>query len=338
MKQIFFFAFILIATSLSAQHAVQISSVETTIQFGQNKTDFYGFAAGDNVIIEYKTSKKAMLELQFSAYQSNVILQERLIKKGKKEIQIPKTGIYQLSVSNVSHVNKSVEVSYIIQRKPKDETTKNFNSNVYWKEVIDTIRTIEKGRFVVGKDTSVVEIIEQTAKINSYTNVVNGNENEIKFSLPKNTTVWSFYIGVDQAGAEKYSEAVRDLAKSASPLVKLIPEVGPLAAFALNGASFLTVAQTGEDIDYCFIDVDKAKQNKDDSNTNCFKKGTVINEFGRVANKLAGNYKLVLNNNNLVQGVSVFVKITAIVVTDRIAESREVIQVKEVKKPFLAKD
>ncbi len=338
MKQIFFFAFILIAVGLSAQSPIQVTSVQTNIRVGQNKTDFYGFAAGDKVVLEYKTKSKMSLEILFSAYESNVLWQERLSKKGKKIIEISKTGIYQLQISNFSQEDKLFGISYTIQRIPKDETTKNFDSHVYWKDVKDTIRNIEKGRFVVGKDTSVVEIIEQTAKINSYTNVVNGNENEIKFSLPKNTAVWSFYIGVDQAGAEKYSEAVRDLAKSASPLVKLIPEVGPLAAFALNGASFLTVAQTGEDIDYCFLDVDKAKQNKDDSNTNCFKKGTVINEFGRVSNKLAGNYKLVLNNNNLVQGVSVFVKITAIVVTDRIAESREAIQVKEVKKPFLAKD
>jgi|GEM_PF-2380907 len=330
------FLFLFISITVFSQKAVEVVKSGILVKVNEPQIALYGFAEGDEVTCEYKVfGRKNNIQFELSEYKSTTVFAEYRSKKGKKTIRILRTGIYQLKISNASQEDKACSVDYTITRIPKDENTQNFNTHVYWKEKIDTLITTEKGRFHEGKDTSIVEIIEQTAKVHSATNVVNGNDNEIEFSLPKSTAVWSYYIGVEQEGAERYAAAVRDLAKSASPLLKLIPNYGPMAALALNGASFLTVAQTGEDIDFCFIDLDKAKISKDKTDSNCFKKGFVINDFRRVTNKLEGNYKLILSNDNLISGVTVFVKITAIVVYDRFTNERQVKSIKKSEIPYL---
>ncbi len=95
-----------------------------------------------------------------------------------------------------------------------------------------------------------------------------------------------------------------------------MPGYGPMAALAL-GSSYLSAIQPGEDIDFYIIE---------GNNVNLFlagqpfyyiKKGKVINDYSRMLTPLQGSYHVCMSNDNAITGVTVSVKITAIIVNEQ---------------------
>jgi hypothetical protein len=167
----------------------------------------------------------------------------------------------------------------------------------------------------VKKDTTIITLTDQVAKVHSSTNL-DGNKTTLNFTLPANTVSWSYYIGVDQSGQDAYEQATKNLAKKAGPIVSRIPGYGPMAALALGGASFLTAAQTGEDIDYYIVQGENVNLFGANQQFYYVKKGKVINDYSRMTENYKGQYHVCLMNDNAITGVSVAVKITAIVVKE----------------------
>ncbi|MGZ4034921.1 MAG: hypothetical protein ACXVP4_08670, partial [Bacteroidia bacterium] len=163
--------------------------------------------------------------------------------------------------------------------------------------------------------TIVNNLVDEIAKVHSVGNL-NGNKNTFNFSLPKNTVAWSYYIGVDQGGQQAFQQATSQLAKSAGPIISKFPGYGPLAALALGAACYISQLQTGEDIDFYFVEGgENANLFTAGQQFRYFQKGKVINDYSRVTSPLtADNLFVCLNNDNAVTGVEVTVKITAIVV------------------------
>ncbi len=88
-----------------------------------------------------------------------------------------------------------------------------------------------------------------------------------------------------------------------------------MAALALGGISYLSQLQAGEDIDYCIVSSENINLLKTGQPYNYYKKGKVINDFSQMKTNFKGQYFIYLSNDNAITGVTVAVKVTAIVVT-----------------------
>lgn len=277
---------------------------------------YYGFAEGDQLIFSFQeVNGKELKEVEIIELPSSSKFMDYKTKSiENKTLTINRTGIYKFRFANSAIGGRICK--FKIQRIPKSDTTKEFNSSVYWRSVFDTTYTVEQERFLVKSDTVVSNITDQTSKVHSTGNL-NGNKSTFNFTLPDNTVAWSYYIGVNQEGQQAFQKATTELSSKAAPLVAKIPGYGPLAALALGSASYLSQIQGGEDIDFYVVDNDNVNLFSEGGAFSYFKKGKVINDFSKMTSPLKGMYHVCLSNDNAVTGVEVAVKITAIVVNQQ---------------------
>ena len=277
---------------------------------------YYGFAEGDQLIFNFQeVNGKELKELEIIELpSSSKFMDYKTTKVENKTINVTKTGIYKFRFSNSAISGRICK--FKIQRVPAGETTKNFNTSVYWKTIYDTTYTTEQEKYLIKADTIVSNLTDQIAKVHSVGNL-NGNKTTFNFTLPINTVAWSYYIGVDQAGQQAYQKATDELASKAGPLVSKIPGYGPLAALALGGVSYLSQIQGGEDIDFYIVDNDNVNLFLGGHQFSYIKKGKVINDYSKMTAPLKGMWNVCLSNDNAVTGVEVAVKITAIIVNQQ---------------------
>ncbi len=293
-----------------------LSIAENTLKFSSISEEifYYGFAEGDKLIFDFEVIKGTDLkEIQiselngvapiFTDYESSGII--------NKEIQISKTGIYSFRFKNGSLRGKICR--FHIQRIPT-ESSKNFNSTVYFKTVYDTTYSTIQQRYLISKDTVIHNLTDRVEKVHSNSNV-NGNKNTFNFTLPQNTVAWSYYVGVDQAGQEALETASKKLTSLDSPILK-IAEYNPLAALALGLACYIPQLQSGEDVNYYITDSENTALFRAGNAFSCYKKGQVINDFSQMTSLKSGTYNFCLSNDNLATGIFVTVKITAVSVTE----------------------
>ena len=315
MKKLFLLttSFITLVLSMHAQSPIDISETTVKINALSEEIFYYGFSEGDQLIFNFEEENgKELKELEITELPSSSRFMDYKTKKiENKTLQIPQTGIYKFRLSNSAIVGRICKVK--IQRIPATEASKKFNTAVFWKTTYDTTYTAEQENYLIKSDTGVVNITDQVAKVHSSTNL-DGNKTSFNFTLPKNTVVWSYYIGVDQGGQQAFANAMNKLSESAGPLIAEIPGYGPLAALALGSTSFLSVKQSGEDVDFYILNDANMGLYKSGQSFNYLKKGKVINDFSRMAAPISGELFVCLSNDNLITGISVAVKITAIVV------------------------
>lgn len=306
----------LLTSRLFGQSTIDVA--ETTLKInglGGEEIFYYGFAEGDQLIFNFQEiNGKELKELEIIELPSSSKFMDYKTKKiENKIINITRTGIYKFRFTNSAVSGRICKLK--IQRIPASNETKNFNTSVYWKTVYDTTYTTELEKYFISADTTILSLTDQVAKVHSQTNA-NGGKTTFNFNLPTNTVSWSYYIGVEQAGQQAYASAAKQLASKASPLVSQIPGYGPLAALALGSASYLTALQSGEDIDFYIVEGNNVNLFLAGQQFYYVKKGKVINDYARMLTPLSGTYHVCLSNDNAITGVSVAVKITAIVVEE----------------------
>lgn len=297
-----------------AQDIVDIT--ETTLKIdGLNEEEvlYFGFAEGDQLIFNFEEVKgKELKEVEIIELPSTSRFMDyktRLIQN--KIITIPQTSIYKFRFQNSSIGSRVCKIR--IQRIPSSEVTRNFNSSVYWKTVYDTSYRIQQERYLISADTSIVEVTDQVAKVNSTTHI-NGNKTTLSFTLPPNTVSWSYYIGVDSAGQKAFESAATEL--SNNPVANEIANSNPMAALALNFIPYFSKLHSGEDIDYYFVQGENVNLFRENLPFRYFKNGKVINDYSRMTFPLGGMISLCLVNDNLAMGVSVTIKVTAVTVKE----------------------
>ena len=230
-----------------------------------------------------------------------------------KTINVLNTGIYVFKLTNSALIGRVCKIK--IQRVPKSKETRDFNTTVYWRDEIDTTYTDIEEKYLINADTIINNITDQVAKVHSSTNI-EGNKTSFNFTLPANTVAWSYYIGVDQASQQVFADATQKITDAAGDIVSQMPGYGPLAALALNGTSYLVSVQSGENVEYWFVDRINHGLFNADQNFRYFKHGNVINDFSRMTDPLHGQYFLCLYNDNMFQAVDVVVKITAVCINE----------------------
>lgn len=299
MKILHTLLFILTAQALSfSQNPIDV--YESTLKIKGNSEESYmcGLAEGDQLIFNFQEiNGKELKELEILEYPNNSKFQDyKSSKIENKTINIAKTGIYKFRFMNAALTGRICK--FKIQRIPANEQTKYFNTSVYYNKK---------------SDTTVVNLTDQVSKVHSTTNA-NGNRTFVNFTLPENTAVWSYYIGVEQNGQESFNKATESLTKASSGLINSIIGNNPMVALALNATSYLSVLQTGEDIDYVITDNNNAILLNAGQPYKYFKSGKVINDFSRITDIKQGTLIICLSNDNVLMGVTVVVKVTAIVV------------------------
>ena len=312
----FFFIYLILFLSITVGNAQNpIDIYESTMKVGGRDAEEYlcGFAEGDQLIFNFEeANKKELTEVEIFEYPStSKFMDYKTFKIENKVLSITRTGIYKFRFTNSALTGRVCKIK--IQRIPANEQTMNFNTTVYWMTQYDTTYSDIQEKYLIKADTVINNITDQTAKVHSYTNS-EGNKTILSFLLPPNTVAWSYYIGVDQNGQKIFTDATQKIAETASPLVTSIPGYGPLAALALNGMSFLTAAQTGENVQYWFVTNPNQNLFQAGEQYSYIKTGNVINDFSRMTTPLEGQYFLCLYNDNNIQAIDVVVKITAICV------------------------
>ncbi len=309
-------ALLLVGSFAYSQEPVEL--IESTLKLGisEEKEFYFGFAEGDQIVLNLEVMKgKSIGEVEvmeypnftkFTDYETAGIMD--------KKLHVSKDGIYKFRIKNKGLIGKICKIH--IQRIPLNEQTKSFNSEVYWKSFYDTTYYAKNETYLIRRDTNVVNIMDQIAKVHSNGNL-NGNKTTLNFKLPQGTKAWSYYIGVDQAGQQAYKDAVNDLTTFAKPFVNRISGYNPLAALALGLPNYLAQAQSGEDIDYYIVTNENANLFYSDQQFYYLKKGKVITAFSRVDQVSNDNFHVCLLNDNAVTGVTVTVKVTAVVITEQ---------------------
>jgi len=310
-------AIVLFSTRLLGQTKIDVA--ETTLKIGGlggEEVFYYGFAEGDQLVFNFEeVNGKELKELEIIELPSSSKFMDYKTKKiENKVLNITRTGIYKFRFSNSAVSGPICKIK--IQRIPSSDAAKNFNSSVYWKTVYDTTHIIVQEKYLIRTDTTISNITDQIAKVHSQGSL-DGNKTTFNYTLPYNTVAWSYYIGVDQAGQQAYESAANQLSSKAGSLVTSMPGYGPMAALALGSLSYLSAIQSGEDIDFYIVE---------GNNVNLFlagqpfyyiKKGKVINDYSRMLTPLQGNYHVCMSNDNAITGVTVSVKITAIIVNEQ---------------------
>lgn len=321
MNKLIFISGLFISAQLFAQEQEPIMVFESTLKVtGVGEEKFYfGFAEGDKIIFDFKeVNGKELKEIEIAEYPSSTKFMDYKTKEiTNKSIPVTKTGIYVFRFSNSALAGRVCKVK--VQRIPATETTKNFNTSVYWETVFDTTYTPVQEKYLVSRDTAIVNVVDQTAKISSQ-NALNGNSNTtlVDFTLPAHTVSWSFYIGVGEEGKQAYNDGKSKCMEGAAAASLKIPGFGPMAALALYGMSYFNRVQGEDNVKYYFLsDANSVTNFNAGQQFYQYKQGDVINDYYRMNSPLSGKVYLGLLNDNVMDPIDVMVKVTAITVTEK---------------------
>jgi hypothetical protein len=327
MKKLIFFALLhLSASVVYSQEAIDV--VEKSIKVGSMATEseYYGFAEGDKVIFSLTVEKgKELKDVTVAEYPNSIKFAQHTIEKiENKVLNVSRNGIYKFDYYNSNVSGRTVNIK--IQRIPKGDKTKFFNTNVKWVNKVDTVYEAQIKTYVISSDTTFPEVINSTVRVNSKTNLSNPNKTIVDFILPANTIKWTYWIGV---GDESQKTFEQDKARFASAGGKLLSTINPLVGIAF-GLFTMSQANIGENVKYSFLsNYENAQKFMAGVSYKQFKQGNSIVDFGLMNYASINNekYYLGLENDNFQQGINVNVKILAVVVNNKTENRTEKIPV-----------
>ena len=325
MKQIYATLLLLINISLYAVNdSIPVVDLNFKIPLMSDYTLLYGFAKGDEIIINYKEAKgKKLKTFEISEYNGNTLFSDfNMVSLAKKIIKIKKTGIYVFKFSNLSLGRRIC--SFKLDRIPVSDETIVFNTTVKERVVPDTIYTTRTETFIK-KEKYVVKKVHdnQLFYVNSGSNAFfKGGKSRVAlpFNLPQNTVKW-YYTIVAFRDKNKV-ETMRQQIHLASDLTKLIDTSGGLN-FIVNQLTMPPGAN------YC--DIYLINHN----NLNLFLNKNPYSYFpsGARENIVAANVELTdvfneqmylgIRNPSRTYGVNVLLSVAAIVLEQEV-EEREV--------------
>lgn len=325
MKQIYITFLLLISLPLYAvKDSIPVVDLNFKIPLMSDYTLLYGFAEGDEIIINYKEAKgKKLKTFEISEYNGSALFSDfNMVSLTNKTIKIKKTGIYVFKFSNLSLGRRIC--SFKLDRIPVSNETTVFNTTVKERVVADTTYTTRTETFIK-KEKYVVKKVHdnQHFYVNSGSNAFfKGGKSRVAlpFSLPANTIKW-YYTVVAFRDKNKV-EAMKQQIHLASDLTKLIDKSGGLN-FVVKQLSMPPGAN------YCDVYL------LDSNNLNAFlsKQAYSFEPLGTRENivsasvELAGGFNeqmyLGIRNPSRTYGVNVLLSVAAIVLEQEI-EEREI--------------
>lgn len=306
-------------STASKQSITQINKIdvaESTLKVGGfgEESFYYAFVEGDQLIFNFEElNGKELKEVEIIEYpSSSKYMDYKTSKITDKTINITKTGIYKFRLSNSAMSGRVC--NYIIQRIPLNESTKDFNTSVYWKTIYDTTY-VNKSKQVVDKIDSSFE------KSNTTITVDASQKNYWTYAIPSNTKFWSYYIGVGQEAQEALKTDMKTVSKLmeskvVSTACKAFGGTG-LEGYALGYLTKLTIPTSGEDVDYGII-TDYANLQLYYSNPSIAKGlkwvSGVVADYSKISSQTEGTVYFALHNDNYFQNIDVTINCAALVV------------------------
>ena len=319
----------------------RIDVAEQTIKIGSKEEEvlFYGFAEGDQIVFNFEeVDEKEVKEIEIIELPVNSKFQDYEAKSIKdKIIKVNKKGVYKFRFYN-SAMMKGRVCRIKIQRIPKSPETLNFNTGIKWVEKFDTTydvktETVTTGYNTIAKqktrrvlatvDTGIVQILDRVERVHSTTNV-NSNVQLVTFQLPEDsysphifkpykateTVSWAYAISVGESGKVWYKDAnSKAAAKSASKLAvssgMISTGYGALALLAIEGLSAFSSPPQGDNIRF---QIYKGQYPIAHS-------GNSVVATGRELGEKQGSYTIRLENDNIMDGINVDIKVVAVIVT-----------------------
>jgi len=316
MKMLLLYGFLSTFSIISsAQDPVVV--VEKSIKIGGTSpaTEYYGFAKGDKLVFNLSLEKGEIKDVSITEYPGTVKFSDHSVEKiENKVILIPHDGVYKFDYYNSNLLPRNVNIK--IQRIPKDESTRAFNTNIIWVDKIDTVALTQQETFVIAPDTSFEEVINTKVQVPSNANQDFSNRTVFDFVLPASTLKWVYWIGT---GAEGQSVFEKDGKQFSEKVPKPMLSSNPMSGLPL-GLSSLSQLKEGNMIHYYFISTGEETQ-KFSKNLafKFFKQGESPVDFALMnyANKNPQKYFVALRNDNPTQNLEVSIKILAMIVTSK---------------------
>lgn len=302
-----------------AQTPIQVAENNFRIKSGSEVVFYYAFSEGDQMIFSFTEEHNNPLKnIQISEYKASspFFKEYKTSDVSQKVFKIQKTGVLEFKFVNEALFGRTGLIK--IERIPASEKTQKFNTAVEWKTVSDTIYDVAYDKYTVKRDTAAISLVDQTTKVSSR-NAINGNTNTavVDFKLPENTISWGYYIGVGKEGAEAYAEAKNSFLKTAVKAISTFSGYGAMAELGLHGINMFQKAQGGDNVKYWFLQDEKSvKAFRETQKFYQYKQGDVVNDASQMKKPLTGKVYLGLLNDNIIEPIEIFVKVTAITVTE----------------------
>jgi hypothetical protein len=317
MKGVLIFSLILISSNTYSQ-INPIDVVDNTLKVPAlgDEEFYYAFAEGDQVIFNFEEVKgKELKEVEIIEWPSSSKFMDYKTKRiSNKILNITSTGIYKFRFSNSSITARICK--FKIQRIPATETSKNFNTSVFWKAIADTTYYPIVEKYLVKSDTVIQTVVDQTAKVSSQ-NALNGNSNKtiVDFNLPEGTISWSFYLGTGSESKKEFNEARQKFINAAASLSSSIPGYGTMGALALHGINYFNQIQGEDNVKYYFItNWDNVLAFNNGKQFYQYKQGDVVNDASQMKSPISGKVYLGLINDNIMEPIEVVIKVSAVII------------------------
>lgn len=329
---------ILCLNTANCQTAVEVYQSTLKIPAVSEEIMHYGFHEGDKIVLNFEeVDGKELKEIEILEYPGiSKFMDFKTINVTNKTLIVPRTGIYSFRFSNGAITGRVCSIK--IERIPKDETSLNFNTSVYWRSVNDTTYKTIQEEYVSKIDTTYSDFYSSTPQISSQ-NAINGNppSQVLTFDLPNNTVSWSFYIGTGNEGKAEFDRARTEFFKAAGKAMVAVPGYGPMAYLALTGLSYMNQVQGADNVKYYFLSsYNDALLFSSGQTFYQYKKGDVINEASQMKAPLSGRVYLALSNDNTIDPIHVTIKATAVIVTKTYAtRPKEVMTIKSHEEAYL---
>lgn len=320
-----------------AQTTLVLSEQTLKIVPGKTETISFGFLKDDMLRIVFEEDGgKEIKHIEIIEYPSNPIFSEYKVTSLDKTIKVNSTGVYMIKLTNESFTNRVCNIR--VERVPENEAGMSFNSHVLWVTKQDTVWNSYTKDVLLRYDTvykavtkkelvSITKreevLLEKRQVVHSQTNA-NGNKSWVMFKLPMNkvselrtekVVSWAYWVGVSDESNQTWQKNVQMMQKTVVDVASAYTT--PLGGYAAGVLTTLLIPQTQENIKYVLL--------ADVTNLNLMMSGQpykyIDNGYGpggfmrQLSNNLQGDFYIALVNDNVMLGLDVDVKVSAIIET-----------------------
>lgn len=199
--------------------------------------------------------------------------------------------------------------------------------NTYTKDVLlrhDTVYKVVTKKELVSTTKKEEVLLEKRQVVHSQTNA-NGNKSWVTFKLPVNkiselktekVVSWAYWVGVSEESNQTWQKNVQLMQRTVTDIASAV--YTPLGGYAAGMLTTLLIPQTQENIKYVLLaDVANLNLLMGDQPYKYLDNGYGPGGFMRqLNNNLQGDYYIALVNDNVMMGLDVDVKVSAIIETN----------------------
>ncbi|NQV76765.1 MAG: hypothetical protein HQ490_00215 [Lutibacter sp.] len=280
----------------------------------------YRFAQGDKVDVLLKQKKKQKIKsFRVFLYPD---FEKYSVADFKNDIDysfiVPSTGVYKFVIVGGNCFCSKRYVNIKIDRQAISDSLENFNTDVSFREVTDTIVSFESQQFIIKSDTSIVEILDTEIKVSSQ-NAINGNKNRAAttIDLPRDVAMWSYYIGVGQPASKGYDDAIH---KNLNTTATTLAATNPWYSLMVLGIDKFVRINAGENVKYKISTFPTASEQflrtgyYPMDNFSLLKQNDAITDASKMSKPLQGKVHFLFSNDNMVFPIQLRLVVNCLVV------------------------